>query len=117
MSVISGHNAYDLLLRLGQHYLPRREVGEIHFLNSVWYFGKSSINTGRMNIELLILDREKGLLILKCWNESNSLKIKSVNPRTTLTHFCSEALSLLIHYANTHATFYEARVKASQALL
>lgn len=54
--------------------------------------------------------------ILKSWSESNTQGSNVQIPGLHLLLIVN-ALFLLIHYANTYATFYEAKVKTNQALL
>lgn len=113
MSITSGRNTENSL----QSYLSKREVREMQSLNSLWHFGKASTKIRRTSVKLLILNR------MEPSNLEKSEWVKGAEDQMCKSQDCTysllvvNALFLLIHYANTYATFYEAKVKTNQTLL
>lgn len=78
---------------------------------------ESHIRNGRTNTTLLISGRKEPSNLEKLG------RVKSTGDQTRKSQDCTysllvvNALFLLIHYANTNATFYEAKVKTNQVPL
>lgn len=90
----------------------------IKSINSVWDFGKVCIKVKTVRIWNYFFKEKKepsNLEKLEWVKHTKDQMCKSQD--CTYSLLVVNALFLLIHYANTYATFYEAKVKTNQALL